>query len=297
MPSLRFKQPCRRAFLPKGKAVFLTGIVFFGFLLGTFLYTVQEAHAVRVSLKRVIFEGNKRSEVLTIINNTEKEQTYRLGWRKYRMDEKKPLQALEEGDKAAEDVLWADSMIRYAPRRVSIPPGGSQQIRLLFRRPADLQEAEYRSHLWIVTETKPEKFNTVQNGEQKQAFRLAVQPAISLPIFVRNGNLTAETSITDTKLTKSGDLLNMSFTLHRKGNRSVYGDFDFICTDGGKETVIKQVRGISVYTEIEKRFLNFEIDLSKQETKSCNNVKVLYRADPDDPHYKGATLAEGAASL
>ena len=49
-------------------------------------------------------------------------------------------------------------MIRYAPRRVTVPPGGSQQIRILLRRPRDLEPGEYRSHLWIVTEQAAKEF-------------------------------------------------------------------------------------------------------------------------------------------
>ncbi|HBR68034.1 MAG TPA: hypothetical protein DEA55_01515, partial [Rhodospirillaceae bacterium] len=176
---------------PKGSILVSSAFVLT--LIASLLLWPSEAFAIRVSLKRVTFEDSKRSEILTIINSTEKEQTYRLGWRKYRMDEKKALRAVGEGEKA-DDIQWADDMVRFAPRRVTIPAGGSQQIRLLFRRPADLKDGEYRSHLWIVSETPPESFDTKEAG--KQAVRLAVQPAISLPIFVRAGKLEAKASIT-----------------------------------------------------------------------------------------------------
>lgn len=263
-------------------------------LMASFLLWPSEAFAIRVSLKRVTFEDSKRSEILTIINSTEREQTYRLGWRKYRMDEKKALRAVGEGE-AANDIQWADDMVRFAPRRVTIPAGGSQQIRLLFRRPADLKDGEYRSHLWIVSETPPESFDTKEAG--KQAVRLAVQPAISLPIFVRAGKLEAKASITDTKAAKAnGNNLKVSFVLNREGTRSIYGDVDFLCSQGGKEVVLHQVRGISVYTEIAKRYMDFDIPLDTPEKQSCNNVTVRYRADTEDAQFKGATLAEGSAN-
>ncbi|MCB1532181.1 MAG: hypothetical protein KDJ35_04850 [Alphaproteobacteria bacterium] len=268
--------------------VFCTGIVF--------VLSAHDAYALRVSLKRVVFEGPKRSEILTIINNTGEEQTYRLGWRKYKMDEYKSLKAVDEnGDDSG--VLWADDMVRFAPRRVTIPAGGSQQIRLLLRRPSDLQTAEYRSHLWIVTETKPEKFDIQTDSKDGQAIKLAVQPAISLPVFVRNGALQASASISDAKLTRTGGGLKASFVLNREGNESIYGDFDFICTDSGQNKVLKQVRGISVYPEISKRYLDFDIGLGPETATSCNSVNILYRADPDDPEFKGKTLAQSTVTL
>lgn len=255
-----------------------------------------DANAIRVSLKRIIFQGPLRSEILTIINNTSEAQTYRLGWRKYKMDERESLKALDD-DKDVGDILWADKMLRFAPRRVSIPAGSSQQIRILLRRPSDIQEAEYRSHLWIVTETKPEKFDLATADDNNQAIRLSVQPAISLPIFVRHGDLSATANISDAKLSKNAKGLNVSFTLNRTGTSSLYGDLDITCTDGGKNIVLRQVRGISVYTEINKRYLDFDIPLSAETTQSCQNVGIEYRSDPNDPKLKGMTLAKASVSI
>lgn len=269
-------------------------IIILTFLCATFfMLSVKDAGAVRVSLKRIIFEGPVRSEILTLINNTGEAQTYRLGWKKYKMGERNSLRALAD-DKDDGSVLWADKMLRFAPRRVTIPAGGSQQIRLLLRRPADIQEAEYRSHLWIVTETKPDKFD-VQAKRGEQMIKLAVQPAISLPVFVRHGELNATASIDSAKLTKTAKGLNVSFTLNREGSSSVYGDFDFTCKDGARDTVLRQVRGISVYTEISKRYLDFDIPLN--DGQSCNNVGIEYRSDPADKQHRGATLATASVSL
>lgn len=266
------------------------------FALSAALWT-QEAYAIRISFKRIVFEGKKRSETLTIINNTAETQTYRLGWRRYRMDEKKSLELVKETDPPT-DILWADTMIRFAPRRVTIPAGGSQQIRLLLRKPAELQEAEYRAHLWIVTEAKPEAFQKGGAGQSgKNNIRLAVQPAVSLPLFVRNGDLNVTVNISDVSLSKSADNLNVSFAINREGNRSIYGDFEFSCTAGGKDIIIHQVRGVSVYTDINRRLLDYSILLDTPEKKTCDNIKVIYRADPDDVDFKGATLAEGSGQL
>ena len=271
------------------KRILILALVCFGVVV----LGVRDAGAVRVSLKRIIFEGSTRSEIITLINNTSETQTYRLGWRKYRMDERSSLRPVDD---SADDgsILWADDMLRFAPRRVTIPAGNSQQVRLLLRRPADIQETEYRSHLWIVTEKKPEQFDITQQ-EDEQTIRLAVQPAISLPVFVRHGNLSATASIDSATLSRTDKGLKASFVLNRQGSSSIYGDFDFTCNDGAANTVLKQVRGVSVYTEIDKRYLDFEIPLN--DGQSCSNVGIEYRADPADKQHKGATLATATASL
>lgn len=283
---------CSHSLKTKRKPLFLL----LGALLCVFVVAWPgDADAIRISLKRVIFGEGKRSEVLSIINSTAQPQTYRLGWRHYRMTEDNSLQAVDP-DVKSDDILWADDMVRFAPRRITVPAGASQQIRLLFRRPADLKEGEYRSHLWIVTETKPEKFE-MEPGEKKQSVRLAVQPAVSLPIFVRSGDLSVKASISDARLAKTAEGLKLNMVLHREGNRSLYGDFDFICSAGSKDLVVHQVRGISVYTEIAKRQLEFTIPMDTPEKQGCTAIKIVYRADPDDSDFKGAVMAEASAQL
>ena len=262
-------------------------------LLMTSLFAT-EAYAVRVSLQRVIFAGAKKSEVITIINNTASEKTYRLGWKKFRMDEAKSLSSIDKGEKY-DDILWAENMVRYAPRRITIPAGGSQQVRLMLRRPKEIQEAEYRAHLWIVSEGKPPVFDATPDGN-KQEIRLAVQPAISLPVFVRHGALDAKASISDAVLKSGKEGLNISFSINRDGNRSIYGDFDFACVDGGKETILRQARGIAVYLEIGRRLLSYDLPLGPETVNSCNTVKVTFRSSPNDPQFKGETLAETTVS-
>ena len=90
--------------------------------------------------------------------------------------------------------------------------------------------------------------------------------------------------------------LNVKFTLNREGNSSIYGDLDFVCKDGGLDKVLKQVRGISVYPEIQKRFMDFNIEFSPETATQCNNLDITYRADPDDPKLKGQTIAQSSVS-
>lgn len=265
------------------------------FLSLSCLVWISEAQAVRLSMKRITFEGPKRSDIITIMNNTAKEQTYRLGWRHYRMDEKRSLVFVPEDEKV-DDIKWADDMIKYAPRRVTVPPGGSQQIRLLLRRPRDLAPGEYRSHLWIVTEADAEAFGAPAEKGQ-QAFRLTMQPALTLPVFVRHGDLTAKASITDAKLAKTQTGGTVSFVLNREGNRSLYGDLKVICTGGGQSFEASHIRGIAVYPEVSRRILEYDFDFPAEQAGNCGQVRIEYIADKEDALYSGQVMAQANAKL
>lgn len=254
----------------------------------------QDALALRVSLKRIVFEGSKRSEILTIINASSKPETYRLEWLRFKMEDgKASLTSLEDGE-AAPEVNFADDMIRFAPRRVTVPPGGSQQVRLLLRRPKNLKQGEYRAHLRILTEAESRPFS--EQETDKPAVRLSVQPGISLPVFVRHGKLEADVSISEAKLATAENGLEVSFRISRTGDRSVYGDFDFVCNDGGEEKILQTVRGIAVYAETSYRDLKYKLNVSDTTAANCSKVDVVYRADANDNQYGGKVLAQATAT-
>ena len=179
--------------------------------------------------------------------------------------------------------------------RVAPPPGGSQQVRLFLRRPADIQEAEYRAHLWIVTETKPEKFQDDDNPKQSSV-RVKVQPAISLPVFVRHGNLDLSMAFDDLSLQRVDEGLDISFSLRREGGMSSYGDFEIVCADSN--VILKQIRGVAVYTEVTKRNFQYKIPFTEDTVPNCNNVDIIYKADPNSTsENKASVLAKVSGSI
>ena len=252
----------------------------------------KDAHALRITMKRVIFEGPKRTEVLTIINNTTEEQVYRLGWRDMRMTEDSSLRALDEGD-SREGLQPAAQMIRFAPRRVVLPPGRTQQVRLMLRRPRDLADGEYRSHFWIQPEEQAATFDPdaqSQANAKGQAIQIKMLTGLTLPVFVRAGDMKVSGRIENARLTTQKDRPAVSYTLHREGNRSLYGDVEVTCQAGGQEVVAASIRGIAVYTEVDKR--NITNVLNAMPQGGCTNMKVTYTATEDDPLFQGGVIAE-----
>ncbi|MBU0800089.1 MAG: hypothetical protein KKA05_03715 [Alphaproteobacteria bacterium] len=252
-----------------------------------------EAMALRVTMKRIVFEGPKRADIIVLINNSNEEMAYRFGWRRMRMSEDKSLTPIEEGD-AATDIQWAEDMVQFAPRRVVLPAGGSQQLRLMLRRPKDLPDGEYRAHFWIEPEAESVKFDPAEvKGDPSSgpAVQIKMLTGITLPVIVRAGNLTASAAISNGRVMRGGDNGGtVAFTLSRDGNRSLYGDFDFTCGS----TVVHQVRGVAVYTEVTKRNLEFKL---KALPADCRNLNVVYKATEDDALFAGGTMAEATIAV
>lgn len=244
-----------------------------------------DAYALRVTIKRVVFEGSKRADMIVLINNTDEEMVYRLGWRRMRMGEDNSVRPVAADDPAT-DLRPAEEMIKYAPRRVVLPPGGSQQVRLMLRRPKDLPDGEYRSHFWIEPEDIATKFSTDQAPPADgPAVQIRMLTGITLPVIVRVGDLKATGALSGGTARRTGDGVQVGMVLSREGNRSLFGDLEFACG----ETVVQQLRGIAVYTEVTKRNLSFVVPAVPVD---CGALTVTYRAPDDDRAFPGGVIAQ-----
>lgn len=105
---------------------------------------------------RVVFDGNTRTAQIDVINSGTETMTYRISLIRRRMTDTGEFVPVES---AHEQERFADEMIRYSPRQVVIPPGGTQAVRLQLRKPANLEDGEYRSHL-LFQALPPERWRT-----------------------------------------------------------------------------------------------------------------------------------------
>lgn len=284
-----------------------TTIKLFAFIAfcGVLSLWALEAYALRISIKRIIFEGDKRSETITIINNSDKDRTYRMSLRHYTMGTTKGLQRIDEEDlEQYGDINWADDYIRFAPRRFTIEPGGAQQVRVFARAPRNLEDGEYRSHLWILTEVSPEEFSeTKKDTGDKPAVRLAMQPGISLPVFLRHGNISStaaleQGSIEQAQTPEGQPAYVANFRLTKEGEKSIYGNFGIYCTAGSEEFMAKHVKGWAIYSETSYRDLSFFVNVPDgRSADDCRTMRVNYEADEDDETYKGRVIATLDISL
>lgn len=259
------------------------------------------AHSLSVTLKRIVFEGSKRSEVLTIINNTDNPQTYRIGWLYYVMNDQGRLVAVER-ENLPPEVRPAEDMIRYAPRRITVPAKKSQQIRVMMRMPAGVEDGEYRSHLWIRVEPNVERIKKTADEERRKSgvnksLSLEMLPGITMPVIIRKGDVNATINIQNLQAQQSPGFVNISYDFLREGMRSVYGDTDYICNAGTSSAyLLKRVRGIGVYNEINLRKYNLKTE-KPTESSGCNTLTVSFQETEDSVRSEKALSIEATTSV
>ncbi len=202
-----------------------------------------------VAPTRLVFEGRQRTAQLTLINTGAEAATYRISFTRLRMTETGTFREVQTPDSTER---FADSLVRFSPRRVELPPGVPQTVRLQLRLPADLPVGEYRSHLLFRAVPVNPPADTVRAAPAADLqLTLRAVYGVSVPIIVRHGALVAGVSLSELRVERTSGAepsAQLLMTLNRSGDRSVYGDLTAVLVrDGQPDLVVGVAKGLAVY--------------------------------------------------
>jgi hypothetical protein len=252
-----------------------------------------------VAPTRVVFEGRTRTASVNLINRGDKAGTFRIKFERKRMTEDGsvvPLTKTRPGE------LFADQMVRYAPRQITLQPGQSQVVRLMLRKPPNLADGEYRSHMLFqhIPGNSGTDISSQVGNASGLSIRLIPIIGISIPVIVRQGKTSASVSLTDVHLDKrSADDTRAMLVLsaRRSGNQSVYGDFTirFTAAEGGHPFVVGRANGIAIYTPNDKRTVKIPLQAPRGVHLRNGTLEVEYRTPPDAGNKVLATAGSSVA--
>lgn len=248
-----------------------------------------------ISPTRLVFEGRTRSEVITLVNNGSEPAIYRISVIEMKMRNDGGFERLpEEADPSA--VQSAKGLFRYAPRQVNLQPGQTQSIRILLRKPPELPEGEYRSHVFIQAIPTEGAGRSVENlgGSQDLSINLTIIPAVTLPVIVRHGNLSATASLSDFSLgpvSQENPTPAVSFTINRTGARSLYGDLTATYYPSGRNNgiVVSQIKLLAVYVPNTARAVVMPLTLPEGVELAGGKIKVTFTTPPKEGAVELAT--------
>lgn len=227
---------------------------------------------------RIVLEKNQRAAQVELMNNGAAPETYRINLVNRRMGETGEFIAIEAPGPGE---LFADPLLRYSPRQVTVQPGSSQTVRILLRKPTDLAPGEYRSHLQFDRVADTTGASSIEQADKAgdKAIGVVITALIgaSIPVIVRQGDTQASVTLSDLALQpatgEAGPALG--FQINRSGNRSVYGDLAVTFTpNGGKPVDLAKVGALAVYAP-----------------NALRRVRMLLQVAP------GTALAGGALNL
>lgn len=242
---------------------------------------------------RVIIDGRQRGAQVEIVNRGSKPETYRIRIVNRRMSDTGEILVADE---AEAKLHFADEMLVYTPRQVTLQPGGAQTVRIAARRPAGLADGEYRSHLQFDRMADASAASDIENiGKPEHgevAIALQALVGASIPVIVRQGVTEATVTLEELKLITSNGQgpSTLGFVFRRQGNRSVYGNVVATYAAPGKKPVkIASVDGVAVYVPNVMRVAQLPLALPKDASLHGGTITLRY-TQPQDAG--GKTIAE-----
>ncbi len=264
--------------------------------------TAEAQPNVTVAPTRLVFEDRDRTEELVLLNRGDEAVTYRVSLIGMKMEDDGSLERIDE---PGDGQQFAHELLRFAPRQVHLGPGESQRIRVSVRKPSDLEEGEYRSHMLFqaVPDTPATDGDGTDEDDGELALRLNIISGISIAAIVRHGELSADIEIDDLDYVESDDEQMpdmLRFRLHRDGEQSVYGDLraEFLpdgAGEAGDEEVepvtISRRNGTAVYTPNDSRDLEMPVHPPDDVELDGGRIVVTYETE------SGETLTTGDIEL
>ncbi|WP_164118476.1 molecular chaperone [Sphingorhabdus sp. Alg239-R122] len=231
----------------------------------------QAAGDLLVAPTRVVLDGARGTEV--ILNNVGAEPaTYRISLELRRMttDGKLDEVTKEEANALEQAAL---SMIRYAPRRITLAPNQPQAIRIGVRPPEGLADGEYRAHMLF--RAIPKARPVAPQAGEAQGLSIALTPiyGVTIPVIIRKGQLQASAAIANGRVVTDQYGAAFAFDLSRRGDKSTYGEIRV--TKPGLDEPLLVARGIAVYAEVDARAVKLPVppEIARQLT---GPVKIEY---------------------
>ena len=270
-------------------------------LAGLSLLISFNAYAVAqlmVTPTRVVFEGNERTKQVNLINNGADTGRFKISFVRKNMTAEGGLKAIEENEPG----LYSDEMVRFSPRLVTLAPGQSQTVRLMLRKKSGTADGEYRSHMMF--QSLPDAATTdvshlTSENTDKLSIQLIPVVGITIPVIVRQGNLSEDVSLSGFEIKQANTVKAqsvLSLQINREGNKSTYGDFRVYFTPkGGVPMVIGRLNGVAVYTSINSRTLDIQLQIPSGFSLSNGEIHVTYLMPGKDE--KTGLIAESRLSV
>ena len=271
------------------RPILLAGLLFLAQSLAQSAWAELMLHPTRL-----VFDKNQRAAQIELINNGSTPAIYRISLVNRRMLENGQFEAIET---PAPGEQFADPMLRYSPRQITLRPGSAQTVRVMLRKPAELADGEYRSHLQFERLPEAEGSTSIESQAGGKDIGVVLNTLIgaSVPVIVRHGATAATVRLSGLALAREGKQPVLALQFDREGSSSVYGDLAVSFTPrGGKPQQLALVGGIAVYTPNRSRKAAVPLQVPSGSALAHGTIEASYR---DRPEAGGKVLAQATLEL
>ena len=235
---------------------------------------------------QVVMEGRNRSAQVVLVNNSDKTKTYKLSWEQVvqtggttgYIDEK---YASKYGITPPETKLSEFAV--FTPKQVTLAPGEKQTVRVAVRRPAELADGEYRSHLKFAgRDVQEEQLQGRVGDDGKVHLSAQIDYTFSIPVIYRVGDydINIDLGAPSFRMNDMTGKLLADIQVNRSGNNGVIGTIQMYHTPaGGSETLVGTLMNTNIFPEISMRQFTVPMTVSGL---SPGSMRVVFKKTEGD---------------
>lgn len=270
------------------KQILFVVLVVLGFLGANIIsapsVSAQDAKGLLVTPKRIVFDRSDRILEVLIANRGDSEEKYRISIVNRSMQENGQL---SETDTPAENEHFASDVVKYSPRQVSLGPKETQKVRIMSRLKADSPEGEYRSHI-LIQEVPKAKDAVSANNSSPDGIGVDVRAVfgVSLPVILRKGKLSAETSLSSPEMIKVNEDTFLKVKIGRSGTKSIMGTANIFM--GSQK--IATLKNVAVYLSTPSRVVHIKIPPEYADKVSGKSLRVTFGAEAENEDAPSAEI-------
>jgi fimbrial chaperone protein len=209
-------------------------------------FCTQVSANLLVSPTRVIFEGRDRTKDIVLINTTNDERSYRIGWEEKAVNQGGRYIDITEGKTNSA----ASSYIRYSPRQVTLKPGERQIVKLMLRRKNSMDRPEYRSHIMFTA--LPLIKNQKDLSAEGVSLKVNILTSYSLPVMIRTATPDITVKIENITIKRENEAQPViQVELSKTGVFSATGNINVYFRANGEEEEKKVgiLNGVNIFHE------------------------------------------------
>ncbi|MGL4805050.1 MAG: hypothetical protein ACRC26_01735 [Bacteroidales bacterium] len=247
----------------------------------TAAYSTMNAQGVLFSEYRMLLKP-KQVHTLQVCNPTDITRSFQLSLVDKVFDKNYKLIDITEPEQYPYSLK---NNIRIFPRRITLEPGGCQEVQIQLAAKDGFSDGEYRSYLhFLPLESTGNKSNVVVEGDDKGTrFDIVVRLGAAIPLIYRSNSKLEDVSIDSVQFmrnTADGIPSDISFYVKRTGTQSIFGNLEvFLVGDDNEDIKIGESNGNAIYREAtERRFiLPVMADKLKNNKSQIYKIKIVYK--------------------
>ncbi len=245
-------------------------------------------HQLSMNPVRIVFTDRKRVANVKISNLTDHRLFYAISTITMRKNDEGHWDEVQD---ESEKEMMLRKMIRYSPRRASIDPGKRQLVKMMLRKPKDLQPGEYVTWVQLLPIEDPADNLLGENTTEKDAVPIKINVDLvvksNFPVIIQNGKISSQIvpEAVQIKPPEGTDGMPIAdVVLQREGKASVFGNIymNYIPANFGKARPIGWASEVAVYLSENSRSFPVRLKRISLEELRTGQLEVTFKPEIKD---------------